>query len=183
MRRQNYYFTTLGFSALLIYVHTASTFYGFDLAFSAASSPIWKFFVSFIGHEDWNHLLTNISFIAIFGTILEKITNGKIFLAVFGISALFANLSAFMFFPEGFVIGASGGASGILAALAIVRPRVSNSKLGFSFPIWGLLSVYVIANFVGIGSSTGIAYELHLLGVLAGITTGLCLKYRERCRN
>lgn len=179
MKQKKFYFTALGFSTLLLYTYAASMIYGFDLAFSASSSPMWKFFISFLGHEQWPHLLTNLSFIAIFGSALEKMTNGKVFLAVFGSSALFANLSSYLFFADSFLIGASGGASGIFAALTLVNPKESVFSPGFSVPMWAMLSIYTLANIVGLGSSTSVAYETHLFGVAAGIGAGIWLRYRK----
>lgn len=176
MENQDFYFAALLFSGFLFFVHALSVIYSFDLGFNASSSPTWKFFVSVIGHSSWEHLMNNLFFIAVFGSIFERLTSWKTFLTVFFISAWFANLSAFVFFPSSFVIGASGGAFGILAALTVVRPNGIGLALGIPVPMWAALLLYTATNLAGVGAATGTAHEAHLLGILVGGVIGIWLK-------
>lgn len=179
MRDEKFYFTALSFSGLLFLIHATSVIYSFDLGFNASTSPLWKFFVSVLGHSGWEHLMNNLFFIAVFGSIFERLTSGKTFLAVFFISAWFANLSAFIFFMDSFIIGASGGAFGILAALTVIRPKKIGLALGIPVPMWAALALYTLTNLAGIGAATGTAHEAHLLGIVAGGLIGLALRDKK----
>jgi len=149
---------------------------GFNPGFNASISPFYKFFTSIFGHSGLEHLFNNLFFIGLFGSILERYTSGKVFVATFLVSGLFANLSAFLFFPSSFIIGASGGAMGILSALAVYRPNQIGLALGIPLPMWAVLILYVLIQFVGLTGSTNTAYEAHLFGLVVGSFIG----YRMR---
>jgi membrane associated rhomboid family serine protease len=149
---------------------------GFDPSFEAGVSPWWKYFTSIVGHSGPEHLMNNLFFIGVFGTILELETDGRTVLNVFLLSALFANLSAFIFYPETGIIGASAGGTGILAALAVMKPNNVGLALGVPLPMWAVLPVYVLINLAGMPAETGIAYEAHLMGMLIGGVAGLYMR-------
>lgn len=173
---KSFKFYALQLTALLGIVYAAQVFTGFNPGFNASSSAWWKFFASIFGHGGLEHFLNNAFFIAVFGSIYERWTSGRVFLATFIASGIFANLSAFVFFPASAIIGASGGAMGVLAALAVYRPRQIGLALGVPAPMWAVLVTYVFINFVGIPAATGVAYEAHLLGMVAGAVFGLWLR-------
>ncbi len=178
MPDQKFNFIALQLCALLGAVYSVQVFTGFDPAFSASSSPGWKFFTSILGHGSLEHLFNNLFFIGLFGSIYERLTSGKVFLVTFIVSALFANLSAFIFFTESGIIGASGGGMGLLAALTFYRPRKIGLALGVPLPMWAALVAYVLINFAGISGVTNVAHEAHLFGLIAGSLTGLHLRDR-----
>lgn len=149
---------------------------GFNPGFNASVSPLYKFFTSILGHSGMEHLFNNLFFLGLFGSILERYTSGRFFLYTFLVSALFANLSAFIFFPNSYVIGASGGAMGVLAALAVYRPNQIGLALGVPLPMWAVLILYTLIQFAGLTGSTNTAYEAHLFGMVSGAVIG----YRMR---
>ncbi|MFB6114864.1 MAG: rhomboid family intramembrane serine protease, partial [Candidatus Nanohalobium sp.] len=124
------------------------------------------------------HLFNNLFFIALFGSIYELHTSEYNLYKTFLVSALFANLAAFIFFPDSFIIGASGGAMGILAALTVYRPNQIGLALGIPAPMWAVLIIYIFINFAGLTGAGNVAYEAHLLGILSGAYLG----YRQRER-
>lgn len=183
MNEESFNFYALQLTAVLGIVYVGQVAFGFDPGFNASVSPRWKFFSSIFGHSGLEHLLNNAFFIAVFGSIYERWTSGRTFLATFLVSGFFANLSAFVFFPETAIIGASGGAMGVLAALAVYRPRQIGLALGVPAPMWAVLLTYIFINFVGLPAATGVAYEAHLLGMITGGVIGYSLRdkpYSER---
>lgn len=175
-RFKNFNYGAIKLSALLTIVYGIQAFTGAELAYKAFESPIWKFFTSFLAHGGLEHLFNNLFFIALFGSIYELHTSETEFYRAFFISAVFANLAAFVFFPDSYIVGASGGAMGVLAALTIYRPNQTGLALGIPAPMWAVLIVYIFINFAGITGTGGTAYEAHLLGILSGAYIG----YRQR---
>jgi len=90
-------FTALKLCLVFIGVYGLQVFYGFEPGFNASSSPFWKFFTSIFGHSGPEHLFNNLFFIGLFGSILERLSSSRTLIGTFLISALFANLSAFVF--------------------------------------------------------------------------------------
>lgn len=176
MKDQKFNFTALKLCAFFIGVYALQVFYGFEPGFKAGVSPPFKFFTSIFGHSGPEHLFNNLFFIGLFGSILERLSSSRTLLATFLVSALFANLSAFVFFPNSFIIGASGGGMGILAALAVYRPNKIGLALGVPLPMWAALAVYVFINVAGLTAVNNTAYEAHLLGMLVGTIVGLHLR-------
>lgn len=171
-------FTALLFTALLGMVYYWQVSLGINPGFNAASSPWWKFFTSVLGHSDLQHLLNNAFFLGLFGSIYERVTSGKTFLTTFFVSALFANLTAFIFFPDSFIIGASGGAMGVLAALAVYQPRRIGLVFGVPAPMWAVLLGYIFLNAAGLTANNNVAYEAHLFGLVIGSIIGYRLRDR-----
>lgn len=147
------------------------------LAFSVqeATQRPWALFTSMLVHNpaDYMHLLNNLFFLVVFGTLLELTIGSRAMLGVFIVTGLVAGLAAFQFYPESQVLGASGGVSGIVATLAIIRPKQIGLFWGVPVPMWVVLIGWLMTNAVGIGASAGIAYEAHLYGLVAGIATGI----------
>lgn len=160
----------------LILVHGAKTFSGAELGFTASEPVLRQFFTSFLAHSDLEHLLNNLFFIGLFGTIYESMTSSRTMLATFLVSAIVANLSAFVFFPQNTVLGASGGAFGILAAASVYRPNAPGLALGIPVPMWAGLVMYTVINLAGMTGSSVTAHEAHLLGIVAGAAIGLYLR-------
>ncbi len=175
---QDFDFTALKLCGIFFALYTYQVFTGFDPGFNASTSPWWKFFTSIFGHSDFEHLLNNAFFIGLFGSIYERFTDTTTVLTTFLAAALFANISAFVFFPGSAIIGASGGAMGLLAALAVYRPQKIGLALGVPLPMWAVLIVYIFINTVGLSGSNSVAYEAHLLGMVVGAVAG----YRIRSR-
>lgn len=176
MPEEKFNFTALKLCGVFVAVYALQYFYGFEPGFNASSSEFYKFFTSILGHSGPEHLFNNIFFIGLFGSILERLSSSRTLLLTFVISALFANISAFIFFPQSFILGASGGGMGIMAALAIYRPKKIGLAFGIPLPMWAALGLYILTNLAGLTGSNSTAYEAHLLGMVAGGLIGLYLK-------
>lgn len=165
------------FCLLLGAVFASQILFNFDPGFNASSSPWWKFFTSFFGHSGLEHLLNNLFFLGLFGSIYERLSSGKTFIATFLVSAIVANLTAFIFFPNTAIVGASGGAFGVLAALAVYQPRRIGLALGVPMPMWATLAVYTFIQFAGLTATGGsTAFEAHIFGMVAGAPIGYWLR-------
>lgn len=169
-------FTALKLCLVFIGVYAVQVLYNFEPGFNASTSPFWKFFTSIIGHSGPEHLFNNVFFIGLFGSILERLSCSRTLLATFFVSALFANLSAFVFFPNSVIIGASGGGMGILAALAVYKPNKIGLALGVPLPMWAVLGAYIFINVAGLSAVKNTAYEAHLLGMVIGGVVGVHLR-------
>ena len=171
-------FTALKLCTVFVFVFMFQSFTGFNPGFRPGK-PFWKFFTSFLGHSGIEHLTNNLFFIALFGSIYEKWTSTETFLWTFLASAVAGNLAAFIFFPESFIIGASAGGMGLMAALAFYKPNQIGLGLGVPLPMWAVLLSYIFIDLSGLTAATDVANEAHLLGVLAGALIGLNLRDRK----
>ncbi len=171
-------YITLYLCALFALVYGAQVLFNLELAYRPGVEH-YRFFTSFFAHSGLEHLLNNIFFLGLFGTIFEMHTDSKTLLTTFFVSAVLANLTAFVFYPETFILGASAGAMGVLAALAIYRPKQTGIGLGVPMPMWGVLITYIFIDLVGLGGTNTTANEAHLAGLLVGAITGYSLRDRE----
>lgn len=172
-------FAALIFCGFLTVFYSLQYFYGFNPGFNASVSPWWKFVTSVFGHSGPEHLFNNLFFLGLFGTVYERLSSSKVFLLTFIVSALFANLSAFIFFPASYIIGASGGAMGVLAALAVYKPRQIGLALGVPLPMWAVLIAYIFINTAGLTGGSNTAHEAHLFGLVTGSIIGYRLRDRD----
>lgn len=175
-------FSAIHLSVILGAVYLVQVAIGFEPGFNASVSPWWKFFTSFFGHSDAQHLYNNLFFIALFGTLYRLMTSEKIFWGTFFVSAIGANLTAFIFYPGSFIIGASGGAMGLISALAVYKPRKIGLALGVPAPMYVVLIMYLLINFAGLTGSSSVAYEAHLFGLVTGFLIGMWLREKDRNR-
>lgn len=178
-KEKDFRFMALLFCAFLSMVYAWQAWFGLEPGFQASVSPWWKFFTSFLGHSGPEHLFNNLFFLGLFGSMYELMTSEKTFLATFVISALVGNLTAFIFFPNSVIIGASGGAVGVLAALAVYKPNKIGLVFGVPAPMWTVLLGYIGLNLIGLGAENNVAYEAHLFGMFAGAAIGLYLRDSE----
>lgn len=171
-------FTALKLCLVFIIVFAIQTVTSFNPGFRPGE-PFWKFFTSFFGHSGIEHLSNNLFFIALFGSIYEKWTSSTTFLYTFLAAAMFGNLAAFIFYPNSFIIGASAGGMGVMAALAVYRPNQIGLGLGVPLPMWAVLVSYIFIDLSGLTTITSVANEAHLFGVVAGSLFGLQLREKS----
>ncbi len=175
---KNKYFA-LKLSALMVFIYMVQLIapeITSLLAFRAAEFPnnFWTMVTSFFIHSttDYMHIINNLFFLAIFGTVLEHYMGSKDFLIFFLCAGLFANLSAFYFYPESLVLGVSGAVSGIIAFLAVLKPNKIGIFWGAPLPMWLVGVMWILTNFLAMGGDAGVAYEAHLFGLGFGGVIG-----------
>lgn len=168
-------YSALTLCAMLFLVYSLQVFYNLDLAYRPGVE-YYRFFTSFLAHSSLEHLLNNLFFLGLFGTVFEIHTDSRTFLTTFLISAVLANLTSFIFYPETFILGASAGAMGVLSALAVYRPNQIGLGLGVPMPMWAVLIAYIFIDLVGLGGVNTTANEAHLAGLLVGGIIGFSLR-------
>jgi membrane associated rhomboid family serine protease len=95
----------------------------------------------------------------------------KRFLVLFFGGGIFSNLSAFLFYQNSGVLGASGAISALIFSYVILRPRAIGFFLGVPMRMWVMAFFWFITNLALLGRSN-IAVEAHLFGALFGIIFG-----------
>lgn len=142
----------------------------------------WSLLTSIFIHapSDYMHLLNNLFFLMLFGTILERWAGSRTFLAIFIGGGLVANLAAFSFYYDSAVLGMSGAVSAVVGALTVIRPRSVGLFWGAPLPMWAVMVGWLATNLAGLGAGTGIAYEAHLYGLIVGAVAGAYLRMTQR---
>lgn len=137
----------------------------------------WTIFTAIFAHFEFMHILLNMLILYFVGRIFEQLYGGKKLLYVYilggiagGILEILANLVFVSLFGEyGSVLGASGAIMALFVMLAFSQP---NLKVNFFmvFPvrlIW-LAVIYIVADFLRLGTSDGVAHFAHLGGAIIG---------------
>jgi membrane associated rhomboid family serine protease len=168
--------------------------YGGTPVLTLPGSEVWSFASYALLHGSWQHLLFNLIWLVIFGTVVARQLGGAKFYLLAAISAAggaAATLAA-NWGSSGFMVGASGAVSGLIgAAIPIMYGR--HQPLRFSELIrdgralaftaaWLALTL-----FSGATGWTGnsfaddftIAWEAHLGGFLAGLASFYLLHRRD----
>ncbi len=161
---------------------------GHVLTALAGESPLapalWPFVTSLFLHGDWLHLVNNLLFLAIFGTLVERHLGGRWFLILFFLCGFSGSLLQVVFPydfgpPADLVVGASGGLFGIMGvALTCGAPAMRRGS-----PQQRLLIALIVINAViGLVAASGlmgslllIGWQSHLGGFLAGLLFGCLL--------
>ncbi|MCB1178140.1 MAG: rhomboid family intramembrane serine protease, partial [Leptospiraceae bacterium] len=145
-------------------LHTSNTPYG--------TFYIWQIVTYSFLHGDFFHILFNMLTLWMFGSSLEEIWGKKNFLFFFLSAAIFGALMTLLvniFYPQGWVVGASGGIFGIMVAYALIWP---NREVLFMmiFPIKIKYLVFLIMiPMIFLSNSGNIAHMCHLGGALFGL--------------
>ncbi|GLQ09139.1 rhomboid family intramembrane serine protease [Devosia yakushimensis] len=168
---------------------------GSDLA--AAVPLIWTPFSHALIHGGWDHLLVNVAWLAIFATPVARRYGAGPMLAIFFVSAAAgaAFFAATTLYSGAYLIGASGGVSGLTGAAVrfIFQPVIvaqhpetgermvmGRHLAGFGdlmrdarartfIIIWVVLNAAVPVLPLLTGTAIGVAWQAHLGGFFAGI--------------
>lgn len=137
---------------------------------AALAGPITFTFL----HGSWTHIILNGFMMMAFGTGVERWMGAKRMLTFFMICNIFAALAQFMLNPSSTapVIGASGGLSGLFAAVLLMMQDQSRAHGGTRQSIMPFIILWVVISVVFglIGGPDGgnIAWAAHIGGFLAG---------------
>lgn len=129
--------------------------------------------------QHFDHFLINMLVFVFFAPVLERKVGSTKFLLIFFLSGIFAGIG-WCLTSDYSALGASGAIYAILAALAVLMPRL-RVYLFFFIPleIWMvafLLPLYFDVLPLIIGLQDGVAHTAHLSGLLFGLLAGLSLK-------
>lgn len=167
-----------------------------DLAFQPIDLTNGKFYTLFTSmflHGDFvAHLLGNMLFLFLLGSPLEQRIGKGRFAAVYFIAGLAGTLvMGFIEVDNPFilVLGASGAISGAMGALMILYPRdqipmMVGPLLLPRVPVWlAALSWFLLSVFqFAVLSKSGVAWEAHLSGFIAGAVVARVLGRKEVAR-
>jgi membrane associated rhomboid family serine protease len=142
---------------------------------------LWQFLTYQFLHAGWLHLLFNCLAIFFFGRSVETYLGRKRFLALYLASGVIGGVMQVLFSlvlpqyfnPEVAVVGASAGASGLIAAFAVLNWLDRFTLVIYFFPVtmrgrtlfWGLTALAVIGILT---PGSHIANAAHLGGILTG---------------
>ena len=123
----------------------------------------WRMITAGFAHSESNplHVLLNMYSLYVFGTLLEPMLGRLRFLAVWLIS-IFGGSVAVMYLntPDTWVIGASSGVFGLMAAYFVVLRAIGQSSQG----MMGLIAINLVFGFL----MPGVSWQAHLGGLFAG---------------
>lgn len=159
----------------------------------SADDVEWPRWITYsFAHSGIYHLLGNMYFMLLFGSMLEPIIGGLALLLLFVLSSMFGAgvfllLSGASATP---LIGASGAVSGLMVVFCLyfwhapvrfayaVLP--SSKYMGLIYlPAWVLMVIFVCADLAGyfgaMNELGGVAYTAHLGGELAALLIGLII--------
>jgi membrane associated rhomboid family serine protease len=129
---------------------------------SVYSEP-WRMITAGFAHSESNplHVLLNMYSLYIFGSVLEPLLGRVRFLAVWLLS-IFGGSVAVMYLntPDTWVLGASSGVFGLMAAYFVVLRSVGQNSRG----LMGLIAINLAFGFL----MPGVSWQAHLGGLLAG---------------
>lgn len=125
-------------------------------------------------HGSWSHILLNGFMMMAFGTGVERWMGGKRLLVFFMLCNVCAALAQFVFdpFSTAPVIGASGGLSGLFAAVLLMMQKQDGLGAGNRHGILPFIllwiAISVVFGLLGGPGGSSIAWAAHIGGFLAG---------------
>ena len=142
-----------------------------------APLPLWSLiagpFTYMFLHGSWMHLVMNGAMMMAFGAGVERWMGGRRLFALFFLCALASGAVQFAFSPDSAhpVIGASGGLSGLFAAVLVMLQQRGYGATG-RFGIWPFVLVWIVLSVIfgmmGAPDGSAIAWPAHIGGFLAG---------------
>lgn len=124
-------------------------------------------------HGGWTHLAMNSVMLAAFGAGVERWMGGKKMILFFVLCALAAAMAHLLVNPSSSdpVIGASGGLSGLFAAVLVMLQQSGmggNSKYGIWPFVFLWVAISAIFGLIGAPGGGAVAWAAHIGGFLAG---------------
>jgi membrane associated rhomboid family serine protease len=138
----------------------------------AVFTPFTDMFI----HLGWDHLLSNMLFLMIFGDNIEDALGHLRFLAFYVACSFASDLAYFLSSPYSMVpaFGASGAVAGVVAAYVMIRPcakiRVLIGIIPLALSAYWVIGLFALSQVWNVAMHTqdGIAYWAHIGGLLAG---------------
>lgn len=140
-----------------------------EFGWYALFAPVTYMFL----HGGWMHLILNTFMTAAFGTGVERLMGPRRMLVFFLLCSLAAVLAQFAVSPFAAdpVIGASGGLSGLFAAILVLMQKMGMGSAG-RYGIWPFVALWVVISvlfgMMGAPGGGAVAWVAHLGGFAAG---------------
>ncbi len=143
----------------------------------------WTIVTSLFTHArfpNFTHILFNMLTLYFFGNFLVGIVGEGRFLITYFVGGIAGNLLYWAASSGAPVIGASGAIFAAGGALAVLRPRstVYVFPIPAPIPLW----IAVLGGFLLTFAATGVAWQAHLGGLVAGLVIGFIFRQRARGR-
>ena len=149
----------------------------FGLTPALLSQQPWTIITSMFVHGGLGHILFNMISLYFLGSFFLRAVGDRTFLAVYFLGGLAGNVLYVLLAPPYVTgIGASGAIFAIGGALAVLVPRVPVYIffIPIAMPLWIAIAIFLILSFF----ITGIAWQAHLGGVVAGVAAGFLFRRR-----
>ena len=132
----------------------------------------WTLITYMFVHANFNHLFWNMVVLFFFGMELERRVGENKFLQIYMFSGIVAAFGQMMI-SSGSMVGASGALYGVMGCLAMIAPEI-RILLFFVIPvsIRGAVVLFVLIDFLTLGSADNIAHMAHIVGLLVGLAYG-----------
>jgi len=144
---------------------------------------------AFKGHIVLRHIFGNMIGLFFFGRMLEHHWGSRRFLIFYLVcgavgGALYPLLASIGLLRQGFLIGASGAISGVIAAAAILFPRVLVYIWGIlPIPLMLLAALFLLTSIMGFfGGSNAGGQVAHLAGMAVGAAYVLSKSWRAKLK-
>ena len=160
---------SLGLVSLNVVVWVLQILPGSNLTNQLAFVPLsvfiepWRMITAGFAHSESNflHVALNMYSLYIFGSLLEPMLGRLRFLAIW-LMSIFGGSVAVMYLntPDTWVLGASSGVFGLMAAYFVVLRAIGDNSRG----MMGLIAINLVFGFF----MPGVSWQAHLGGLLAG---------------
>lgn len=151
---------------------------GSEIAFNW-TSPLDYFllFTHVLGHSDWNHLLSNLSFILLLGPLLEERYGSPMLILMMSITALVTGVINVCFIPRPLL-----GASGIAFMMILLSSFTAISKHQIPLTFLLVLTLYMGREFAAGFKNQDISSLAHVTGGLCGSLFGFLTAHSPKGR-
>ena len=137
----------------------------------------FRLFSYILGHSDWNHLLSNLSFILLLGPILEERYGSAVLLVMILVTALVTSAINACLIPAGLM-----GASGIVFMMILLASFSTMSKHEIPLSFFLILFFYIGRELFSsnINKLNHIATFAHIAGGICGSMFGFLAASKKR---
>ena len=134
-----------------------------------------RFFTHVLGHNGWEHLISNMVYVLLLGPLLEEKYGSELLLWVIGITALITGLINYVFFWNVALCGASGVCFAFILLASFTGFKEGEIPLTFI-----LVAVFFIGQqfFDSFTVKQNISYMAHIIGGITGGIIGYILNLK-----
>ncbi|MDJ0380783.1 rhomboid family intramembrane serine protease [Streptomyces sp. G-G2] len=135
-----------------------------------STGQYYRLLTSVFLHEQWLHIIGNMTALWFLGAPLEAALGRARYLAVYLLSGLGGSALVYLLTPPNMpTLGASGAIFGLLGATVVLIRRMRHSMR----PIAVMVLLMLVLTFVPIGGSGEISWQAHIGGLVTGALVGL----------
>lgn len=147
-------------------------------SFDWANYPSYYHLLSHIvGHYNWQHLISNLTYLLLLGPILEERYGSFKLCIMIAFTALVTGLINALFSNSKLI-----GASGLVFMFITLISMVNIQKKEIPLTLLLVLALYLVQEFLALFSNDGVSQLTHIIGGLAGMILGFIIKPARRWR-